>query len=470
MQFREQHLLCICQKKKKKKINFRVQFSPNESRKWVSSCSNRPGMQQRLHACLSVYPLCVDKARRSCLPGYKVQAPLSQGCLKWEPPPTTTRGVCGRGGVFIAPGSALCCAFSDSHQHFYTSQRGYRFITGRGRCAVFVLLSYSLCVPDRTTQQSHISQGTAHWGGRDGRFQADIACGDHMPHKALSHVCVSAKQQDLLFDRCCFKRKVFSFCGIGGLSLLLGSQYNYQRLQAELLPGIEWLSQGYYYFPAELFGSQTQHLNNLVYEAYELRKKKKNLSSVSAPHWAVCSGCEQSALGVVTSSASNDKSALFWRLSFEGERVNKRHPNRLWEQIKVPLMAAFVADLWRAVMTLQWQANNDLFKHFLQIIEIEEQCVEQTSWTALHTPGPLLQVKKQWPTFFEGPVILRQTNLKKGIATWLQNACCNPFLSLERYFLAARVDQGDSCTFLARPGMEACTVPAAHHLRDGSRK
>lgn len=36
-----------------------------------------------------------------------------------------------------------------------------------------------------------------------------------------------------------------------------------------------------------------------------------NLGSISAPHWAVCSGCEQSALGVVTSSASNDKSVLF---------------------------------------------------------------------------------------------------------------------------------------------------------------
>lgn len=113
-------------------------------------------------------------------------------------------------------------------------------------------------------------------------------------------MCAFQKAADLLFDHCCFKRKVFSLCGIGGLSLLLGSQYNYQRLQAALLPGIEWLSQGYYYFHAELFGSQTQHLNNLVYEACD---SKMNLSSISA----VCSGCKQSALGLGISSASNDK-------------------------------------------------------------------------------------------------------------------------------------------------------------------
>ena len=95
-------------------------------------------------------------------------------------------------------------------------------------------------------------------------------------------MCAFQKGADLLFDHCCFKRKVFSLCGIGGLSLLFGSQYNYQRLQAALLPGIEWLSQGYYYFHAELFGSQTQHLNNLVYEAYD----SKNVSRLnfSAPY------------------------------------------------------------------------------------------------------------------------------------------------------------------------------------------
>lgn len=90
-------------------------------------------------------------------------------------------------------------------------------------------------------------------------------------------ICVFQKAVDLLFDHCCFKKKLFSFCGIGGLSLLLGSQYNYQRLQAALLPGIECLSQGYYYFHAQLFGRQTQHLNNLVHEAHD---SKMNLGSV----------------------------------------------------------------------------------------------------------------------------------------------------------------------------------------------
>lgn len=94
-------------------------------------------------------------------------------------------------------------------------------------------------------------------------------------------MCAFQKEVDLLFDRCCFKRKVSSFCGIGGLSLLLGSQYNYQRLQAALLPGMEWLSQGYYYFRAELFGSQMQHLNNLVYEAYDWNM---NLCEIPAPY------------------------------------------------------------------------------------------------------------------------------------------------------------------------------------------
>lgn len=69
-----------------------------------------------------------------------------------------------------------------------------------------------------------------------------------------------------------------------------------------------------------------------------------------------------------------------------------------------------------AVITLQWQANIDLFKHFLQIIEIEEQCVELTSWTALYTPSPLLQVKNS------GLLFLRARHLEtdkpnKGIAT-----------------------------------------------------
>lgn len=116
-------------------------------------------------------------------------------------------------------------------------------------------------------------------------------------------MCVFQKAVDLQFDHCCFKRKVFSFCGMEGLSLLLGSQYNYQRLQAALLPGMEWLSQGYYYFHAELFGSQTQHLNNLVFEAHDSKMKPR---SVSAPYSIVCSGFKLSDLDVDTSAAAND--------------------------------------------------------------------------------------------------------------------------------------------------------------------
>lgn len=89
-------------------------------------------------------------------------------------------------------------------------------------------------------------------GGTASPFQADIACGNHMLHKALSHVCVSESSRFYFLTTAALRGKVFSFCGIGGLSLLLGSQYNYQRLQAALLPGMEWLSQGYYYFHAQL--------------------------------------------------------------------------------------------------------------------------------------------------------------------------------------------------------------------------
>lgn len=77
-----------------------------------------------------------------------------------------------------------------------------------------------------------------------------------------------------------------SLRGIGGLSLLLGPQCNYQRLQAALLPGMEWLSQGYY-FPAELSGSQTQHLNNLVFEGKkktQLKKLNGTVDSHAAPY------------------------------------------------------------------------------------------------------------------------------------------------------------------------------------------
>lgn len=94
-------------------------------------------------------------------------------------------------------------------------------------------------------------------------FQADTDRRNHMFHHiTLSHV----KQWIHRLTTAALRGKM---CGIGGLSLPLGSQYNYQRLQAVPLPGMEWLSQGYDYFHAELFGSQTQHLNNLVYEAYD---------------------------------------------------------------------------------------------------------------------------------------------------------------------------------------------------------
>lgn len=182
---------------------------------------------------------------------------------------------------------------------------------------VFVLLSCCLWILTSTTQQHHISQGTAQWEGQTvvSKLIQPAVTTCFTKHYLM---CAFQKAADLLFDRCCFKRKVFSFCGIGGLSLLLGFQYNYQRLQAALLPGIAWLSQGYYYFHAELFGSQTQHLNNHVYEAYE--SKKMNLCSICASYQVIYSGCKQSAVGVDVSAASSDQfnriicfQAIFWK-------------------------------------------------------------------------------------------------------------------------------------------------------------
>lgn len=87
-------------------------------------------------------------------------------------------------------------------------------------------------------------------GGVAGRFRADAAHGARTIHTALSRVCVCVCQRAAasLLDRCFFKKKVFSFCGFGGLSLPLGPQYNHQRLQAAPLPGMECSSQGCYYF------------------------------------------------------------------------------------------------------------------------------------------------------------------------------------------------------------------------------
>lgn len=141
---------------KKQKFNFRVQFSPNESRKWVSSCSNRPGMKQQLHACLSVYPLCVDKARRSCLPGYKVQAPLSQGCLKWEPhqQPEACVGETVWEAVYCTRLSTLVCVcclppiFYTSHERRTAKAIGLLQGEDTVRCLFYFLtLSASLTAP-----------------------------------------------------------------------------------------------------------------------------------------------------------------------------------------------------------------------------------------------------------------------------------------------------------------------------------
>lgn len=118
------------------------------------------------------------------------------------------------------------------------------------------------CIQTSPHSRSHSSQGPVQ-RERDTAScpQADTACGCRAIRTALSFVCVCVslrKHWIDSFDHCSFKKKVFSFCGSGGLSLLLGSQYNYQRLQAVLLPGIECLSQGYYYFScAALWQSDT---------------------------------------------------------------------------------------------------------------------------------------------------------------------------------------------------------------------
>lgn len=173
-----------------------------------------------------------------------------------EAPPRTT-GMCERDSVLHGKAIDLL-------------QGGRTLYCIQNICFTFQLSLH----PNFTTQQSPIY---CPMRGPDSCFQP-VASTRSPKHYLM---CVFQKAVDLLFDHCCFKKKLFSFCGIGGLSLLLGSQYNYQRLQAAMLPGIECLSQGYYYFHAQLFGRRTQHLNNLVHEAHD---SKMNLGSVFLLH------------------------------------------------------------------------------------------------------------------------------------------------------------------------------------------
>lgn len=149
--------------------------------------------------------------------------------------------------------------FTPSHCSLLSpsNYRGVFSCRSRTVFALFHLLSAEAQLP----KSSHCPGR----GGVAGCFRADAAQGARTIHTALSRVFQRAAAS--LLDRCFFKKKVFSFCGFGGLSLLLGSQYNHQRLQATPLPGMECSSQGCYYFRAQLSGRQTQHLNNLVYEA-----------------------------------------------------------------------------------------------------------------------------------------------------------------------------------------------------------
>lgn len=60
---------------------------------------------------------------------------------------------------------------------------------------------------------------------------------------------------------------------------------------------------------------------------------------------------------------------------------------------------------------------------------------------------------------------------KTAILQGLQHDCNIPLpFPGKNIYLALHLDQGDPYTFLAWVGMEACTIPAAHHLPDGSRK
>lgn len=253
-------------------------------------------------------PLWVDKARRWCLPGNKVQTRLSQCCLNID---NNNKNNDNQRRVSERRQQRGCLILCVQHP-LSMARPSSGFTTRRGHAIahrVFVLLPSPLCIP--TAPRSRVTFPKVLPNGRDAQsFPSWYSLWrPHASQSIISCVCLR-KQRIYCSDHCCFKRKVFSLCGIGGLSLLLGSQYNYQRLQAVLLPGMEWLSQGYYYFHAELFGSLTQHLNNLVYEAWESKKKEKEREKTGARlslllHIGSSAAlvCEETALGVVVSSA-----------------------------------------------------------------------------------------------------------------------------------------------------------------------
>lgn len=176
-----------------KNVNFRVQSSQKENRKWVSSCSNKHSVKQQLHACLSVH-LLIKLAAHVCQ-GIKYKLHY-HSVFDVEAPPTT-RGVCDeeRERLFIIPSSALCLLFPTLHYpaneccmaKLYVYYRVSTLYSIHTVCFTFFLSLH----PDHTTQpESHFPRYSP-MGGTDSRFQADIACNNHMLHKALSHVCVS---------------------------------------------------------------------------------------------------------------------------------------------------------------------------------------------------------------------------------------------------------------------------------------
>lgn len=120
-------------------------------------------------------------------------------------------------------------------------------------------------------------------------------------------------------------------------------------------------------------------------------------------------------------------------------------------------------------------ANIDLFMHFLRVIESEEQWRGQKNkktpsdvWTEFNTHTHTVrkcsfdtQVKNGGPRL-ERPV---QREAKgRGLQPDCSINVAISSLPWKDIFLAFRPDQGDSYTYLARTGMEACTVPAARRL------
>lgn len=123
---------------------------------------------------------------------------------------------------------------------------------------------------------------SSHCPGRDGVagcFRADAACGAHTIHTALSCVCVCVcfRERELYsLTTAALRIKSFLSAASEGCHYCWALDIIIRGCKLHRCQGWSARHKGSYYF-AELFGRQTQHLNNLAYEACD---SKMNLDAI----------------------------------------------------------------------------------------------------------------------------------------------------------------------------------------------